>query len=156
LRKILNLLYPTIVLLNISCGQKGEDSIYLIPQNFEGNVLIIFNQKDGLNIVYEDHTRVYQIDTSGVLRTKFSGNYGLKRNYYYYVDSLGKRTAVKFALPSQLTGKNEVVVLNPETGNYYDTTKKVERHFEMFTVAKEIRIDSIGNLRSKFMWERLK
>jgi hypothetical protein len=143
-------------ILFLSCGRKGEDSVYLIPKDFEGNLLIVFNQDKGTDAVYEKQARLYLFDTTGVLMTKFSPNYGVQQNHYYYVDSLGNRTDIKYALPSQLKGTDDVVIINQETGNGFDTSKKVKRHFELLTVARERNVDSIANLRSDFMWKRLK
>ena len=140
----------------MSCGRKGEDSVYLIPKNYEGNLLIIFNQDHGVDTTYEQQARVYSFDTTGVLITKFSPNYGIQQNRYYYVDALGNRTDLKYALPSHLKGTDNVVIFNKETGNDYDTSKKMKRHFELLTVARERNMDSIANLKSDFMWERLK
>jgi len=140
----------------LSCGRKGEDSVYLIPKNFEGNLLIVFNQDKGTDTIYEQQARVYSFDTTGVLKTRFSPNYGIQKNHYYFVDSLGNRTDIKYALPSQLKGTDDFVIVNSETGNDFDTSKKVKRHFELLTVAREKNVDSIANLRSDFMWKKLK
>jgi hypothetical protein len=148
--------YFLFFIMFVSCGRKGEDSVYLIPKNYEGNLMIIFNQDNGVDTFYEKQGRVYQFDTIGVLMTKFSPNYGIRQNHYYYVDSLGNRTNINYALPSQLKGTNDVVIINQEAGNGFDTSKKVERHFELLTVARERNVDSIGNLRSDFIWKVLK
>jgi len=39
--------YFFFLLMFLSCRRKGEDCIYLIPKNFEGNLLILFNQEKG-------------------------------------------------------------------------------------------------------------
>ena len=140
----------------LSCVRKGEDSVYLIPKNYEGNLIIVFNQDNGVDTIYEQQARLYSFDTTGVLMTRFSPNYGIQQNHYYFVDSLGNRTGINYALPSQLKGTDDFVIINQETGNGFDTSKKVKRHFELLTVARERNVDSIANLRSDFMWKRLK
>lgn len=129
--------------------------MYLIPKDYEGNLMIIFNQDKGLETTYEKQRRLYVFDTSGILKTKFSPTSGIQQNHYYYVDRLGNRTALKYALPSQLKGTNEVVILNQEPGKAYDTIKKLDEYFELFTVGKQFHIDSLANLRSEFMWKAL-
>src|SRR5690349_8688658 len=131
----------------LSCGRTGEDSIYLIPKNFEGNLLIVFNQDKGAATIYEQQARVYSFDTTGVLLTGFSPNYGIQQSHYYFADSLGNRTDIHYALPSQLKGTDDFVIVHSETGNDFDTSKKVKRHFELLTVAREKNVDSIANLR---------
>jgi hypothetical protein len=149
-------LFSLISLGIISCRKKGEDSICLIPNNYEGNVLIIFNQHDGLDTSWEGKARIYRIDTTGILKTKFEAKYGVQRTHYYYVDSAGARTEVKVAFPSHSQESDQVVVVNPEYGNHFDTVLKIQQHFKLFTIARQNQMDSIGNLRSKFMWDNLK
>jgi len=147
----------SLALLTItsSCQKNGKDCIYLIPENFEGNILIIYEQQNGMDATYENKNRVYFFDTTGVLKTKFAPNYGMQKNHYFYVDSLGKRSLIKYVIPSQLRQSDEVVCYNKETGKDFDKKRNVDRHFEIFTIAKEKNIDSIGNKRSLFMWGKL-
>ena len=140
----------------MSCGRQGENCIYLIPRDYEGNLIIIYDQKEGKDPVYDNQTRVYTFDKSGVLTTKFKANYGIQQNQYYYVDSLGSRTNIKYNLPARLTSNKEHVVLNLGTGNDFDTTQKVKRHFELLTVARQYHVDSIAELSSNFMWSVLR
>jgi hypothetical protein len=143
------------IFFSSSCQRKGEDCIYLIPKKFEGNILIIFGQDDGVDSVHEGKNRLYKFDTTGILKTKFKENYGVQRNYFFYVDNVGSRTPIKYAIPTQLKGTNEVVIYNQENGNDFDKNKSAFRYFEMVTVAKEKNIDSIGNLRNNFMLKNL-
>jgi hypothetical protein len=142
--------------LAFSCqGRKGEDTIYLIPKNFEGNLFVIFEQNTGKDTVYEGKRRVYVFDTSGVLKTKFKPNYGLQQSFFFYVDSKGNRISLKYSLPWQKRNADDVYAYNIETGNDFDTTKSVRRHFEMITIAKDKNFYDIGNKRSLKMWEVL-
>ncbi len=46
----------TILMLLITivgCAQKAEDTIRLIPEGYEGSVMIIYNQKDGVPKEYQ-------------------------------------------------------------------------------------------------------
>lgn len=138
-----------------SCQRRGEDAIYLIPKNFEGNLFVIFEQEKGTDTVYEEGKRVYSFDTTGILRTKFKPNYGLQQNSYFYVDSVGNKTLLRYLLPSQLQGSEEVVAYNQETGKHFDKAKSVDRHFEMITIAKQKNISPIGNERSSLMWKEI-
>ena len=140
----------------ISCGRHGENCIYLIPKGFEGNLIIIFEQNDGNDTSYDKQTRLYNFDKSGVLKTKFKPNYGTQQKQYYYVDSLGNKINIAYRLPSDPTDGQEPIVLNIEPGNDFDTIKKRKRHFELFTVARQYHVDSIAELRSKFMWQSLR
>lgn len=141
--------------LTTSCQKKGENCIYLIPENFEGNILIIYDQFDGSNVVYENKSRLYIFDTTGVLKTKFKPNYGLQQNEYFYVNRVGERKIIYYSNYSKLKNSDSVFCYNNETGKQFDTKAGIDKYFETFTIAKEINIDSIGNLRSSFIWKNL-
>lgn len=63
----------------------GEQEIIVVPKEYKGYVLIIFNQKNGSPKKYEGKKRVYEIPQSGVLKTQFTGNMGWREfpEYYY-------------------------------------------------------------------------
>ena len=65
------------ILLSIilsSCGANGEQEVVVVPQNFRGYIIIIFNQKNGSPPKYEGKKRVYEIPRSGILITQFEPN----------------------------------------------------------------------------------
>lgn len=80
-----------------SCSQNiGRNTIRLIPKNYVGPVLIIFDQKEGQPIEYENENRIYKIPFNGILKTSFSANYGIQSHEFYYVDEKGSRTKIPF------------------------------------------------------------
>jgi len=155
--RFLFVVYILLTTCFFSCFQKkAEDVIYLLPKNFEGNVFIIYGQADGVDTLYEGKSRLLTIDTSGILKTKFPSNYGSQNNSFYYVDSTGRRYPLNYLSQSNFTSTNNIVVSNKETGNNIDKKNNQKRHFEMLTVGKERNIDSIINLRSAMMWNKVK
>lgn len=73
------------------CRRVGEQVIYLLPNRFVGNVIIVYNRPDGTPAEYRDGARIYRIPTTGVLKTQFKPNYGLRKpDLHYYVDKQGK------------------------------------------------------------------
>ena len=83
----------------LSSCSKGEDSIRLIPENYEGTVLIIFNQSDKNNATYEEGKRLYTIPESGVLLSSFSENYGSQTHSYGEYNSAGDRKGLAYFNP---------------------------------------------------------
>jgi hypothetical protein len=156
LSKELLLIYIAIALgMVTACKSRGEDCIYVFPKNFEGNVIIIYDQNDGANISYEGKSRLIKLDSTGVLKTKFKPNYGIQKNSFFYADSIGRRYQIDYILPGQLEKTGEIVVYNQETGSDFDKKNNLKRHFEMLTVAMQKNVDSIANLRSMLMWKKL-
>jgi hypothetical protein len=71
-----------------SCVNKSEPEIHLIPKDYTGAVIIIYDQEDGKPKKYEGDFRVYEIPQDGVLKTQFKHPNGFiapgKLQYYYY------------------------------------------------------------------------
>ena len=88
-------LFAIAIFSLMSCS-KGEDSIRLVPKNYEGLVLIIFDEKSGDKTDYEAGKRLYRIPESGILITSFSENYGAQTPVYYEEDGNGKRRGLPF------------------------------------------------------------
>lgn len=138
--------------LTASCQNLGEETIYLIPEGYEGNVLVIFNQPNGRDAVYEGKKRVYKIDSTGVLRTKFSNDRKPRIARFYIIDVDGKRTDIKLVVNTNVPiDSNQVVCTGLVPVNDFDQKRKVERAAELFIIAKGKNIDSIANQQDNFM-----
>jgi hypothetical protein len=64
---------------------------YLIPENYRGSVMVIFNQKDGQKKEYEGKRRLYRIPSTGILFTQFKDEQGWIDQDYYLVSPNGQR-----------------------------------------------------------------
>jgi hypothetical protein len=157
LQKILLGLF-IISFFTASCQNLGEETIYLIPKGYEGNILVIFDQPNGNDAVYENGKRVYKIDNSGVLRTKFSVNRKPHIARFYIVDYNGKRVEIKLVTKgiNESVGSTQVICTGLVPVNDYDQKRKVERASELFIIAKGVNVDSIANEQDDFMSNSLK
>jgi hypothetical protein len=97
----------------VNCTNKGEDSIRLIPKNYTGPVLIVFNQDDGEPKEYEEGKRLYRISKEGILKTQFSPNYGIQKHQFFYIDSLGNREEIPFVF---VEDKDSLINVRDKTG----------------------------------------
>ncbi|MEO9258052.1 MAG: hypothetical protein ABI207_06695, partial [Crocinitomicaceae bacterium] len=83
IKKSINLISFGIILFLISsCQTKSE--IHLLPKNFKGVVMIIYDQKDGEDVVTKDGSIIYKIPSSGILKTKNTFQEGLVQTRYFY------------------------------------------------------------------------
>jgi len=137
-----------------SCFRRGEDSIRLIREGFEGPIMIIYNQSDGVPIEYEGHKRLYRIPPDGVLRTQFKPNYGHQVHEFYYVNPKEKRTPIPFVDPwswSKLdTSEGIFICFAEEVGMGGDKQGK-EIRFRIFLVGPANKADSLFKLKEKFV-----
>ncbi len=67
------------------CHQLGEQATYYIPNQFIGNVIVVFNQSSGKPAEYKAGKRVYRIPQNGVLMTQFAPSHGwhISDEYWY-------------------------------------------------------------------------
>lgn len=147
MRKMILSLLISFVLF--SCDN-GEQEIIVVPKDYKGYVLIIFNQKDGNPTKYEGKKRVYEIPQNGVLKTQFTGNYGSVgfADYYYENISLGNR------LPSlveiEKTPIDTVVGFRGATGTIKKSADSEERiEFVKFYIGTKSQIEQAKNEADK-------
>ena len=80
------------------------DAIYLLPQGYEGVVLIFFDEPDGVELETEGSQYVYKILADGVLRVKNHGQGGLIVTglRYFYVNENGERQPLEYLYQNRI------------------------------------------------------
>lgn len=72
------------------------NDIYLIPEDFEGDVYAIYNVAGAPKVKTEDGFSVHEINDQGYFVTSTPDlDYGTVTDRYYYVDEGGKRTPIE-------------------------------------------------------------
>ncbi len=79
----------------MGCSNSVTNTITLIPEGYTGPVKISLCDGKGKDEKYENGQRVYEIDSNGLLTTKFKVEYGWQLNKYYYVEG-DKRQEIRF------------------------------------------------------------
>jgi hypothetical protein len=147
-----------ILFLFCSCVQKSEDSIYILPKEYEGNILIVFDQSNGMEIEQKDNSRIYKIPKNGVLKVRIKPKFGVGK-ISFYQSTIEQQNEISYINSSDwdnITNKqSKVVCWNLETGSDSDSNNK-KRHFEVFSVGRVSKSDSISDARSAFVWKYLK
>ncbi len=118
------------LLLLVSCT-KTENTVTLIPEGYIGTIKIWFNQEYGIEEKYEGKKRVYEISENGILKTKFSPQFGYHFPKYYYVSKSGKRNEVQ-----------PILDLNKNVLDTIDKNKVYAYRFMM--IGEGFKIDSLG------------
>ena len=79
-----------IILIGIcSCSKYIEPEIFLLPMNYRGLILLIYDEDFGEDQRFEGKFRVYDIPNDGILLTKFppnEGHFNEKIQQFFYVD----------------------------------------------------------------------
>lgn len=99
----------------IGCS-KREETIYVLPPNYTGYIVVIHGQPNGEKEIYENNKRVYRIPNSGILKTQFEADYGWSEfpEFYYGEIVPAKKIPYKYDLKDVPT--NEVVSYGGSTG----------------------------------------
>lgn len=152
--KYLRIIYFIAAIIIIIAGYLwsnniGEDEIYLLPNHFIGIVTVIFSQRDGVPVKYENGKRVYEIPSNGVLKTQFRQNFGLhKMPSYYYVDGKNNRHNIPYVIKSEHLTTNAISVYGQSSGkNGNEATRYVD--FDMFIVSTKKDADSLHKASEK-------
>jgi hypothetical protein len=64
-----------------------EPETFLLPNNYKGEIRIIFNQKCGERIEYEGKNRIYRIPNDGILLTQFEDEQGFINQKFFVVEN---------------------------------------------------------------------
>ncbi len=144
----------TLYSLLLGCKESTQESLYLIPDNYKGTVMIIFNQKNGSPAQYKNDKRLYKIPANGILKTQFKENFGISKFHFYY----GKFSVLKYMTPQDWknysgdTGK--VVCWNLESGVMQDD-KNQKINFEVFSVGPIKESEKISDEKGAFIAKAL-
>jgi hypothetical protein len=123
---------------SIYLWDRAEPELHLIPDGFEGPVLIVFNDPNGTQPEYEGKSRLYEIPPSGVLRTQFPPNDGWGRPIYAYVDDQGKHTQIVTGAPCEDLPDDPVQACSMGRRAYGDATGlRIRPEYSAYVVGRK-------------------
>ena len=122
-----------LILHLVACRRTAEPEIFMIPENYKGVIVVVFNQASGEEIFYDGGRRVYSIPKNGILRTKFKKTiHGKINQQYFYVDQNGNKTTKieSFNEDNFLSGKTYILF-----GSYGEVRENGERLLQYALIA---------------------
>ena len=66
-------------------------AIFLIPENYQGDFYVVYDQVHGADQEFDGMSRVYRIPKTGVLFTRFKPESGTSEQQYFYTSADGYR-----------------------------------------------------------------
>lgn len=140
------------VLLLSRCAARTEDAVYVLPDGFEGNAVVLFDQPGGVPPEYSAGYRVYRIPRSGILRSafQFDGGGFVAIKYCYASRFRGVGPTPETAYLSY------VHALNPATTEIAPTSvvafnrggfSQGKEYVEIFSVGRAAKADSLFDQR---------
>ncbi|MDG1697977.1 MAG: lipoprotein [Polaribacter sp.] len=104
-----------LILFMVSSCSSGEKEIYILPKDYTGYIILIFNQENGAEKKYEEDKRVYDIPSSGILKTQFKPNFGWSEfSEFYYENSNSKK--IPYTYEFKELNADSIVVYGGTTG----------------------------------------
>lgn len=96
--KLLSILF--LLALNSSCSLQNKEAVYIIPADYVGPIVIVFDQPDGVLPEIEDGFTVYRIPESGLLKVTNKAIYKINEQKYFYENLRGERTRIEYIYPT--------------------------------------------------------
>jgi len=127
----------------------SKDVIYLIPEKFEGAIVVVYDQKDGVAPSFDGTEYVFNIPDSGVLKTNVEAKEINGQPSFFLVDGSGSRTKLEYlyfggpkfskeqrteADLSDEERNNKVFAMNYVQGNFNTSNGNVK--YKSFLVCK--------------------
>jgi hypothetical protein len=71
---------------------KAEPETFLIPHNFRGYIVVVFNENCGRTVPYENGRRIYDFSKNNIVITMSKATLGVIDREFYLIDESGNRT----------------------------------------------------------------
>jgi hypothetical protein len=105
-----------VIQLLAGCTQV-EEEIFILPKDYRGYIIIIYNQVNGTSKKYEGSKRVYQIPENGILKTQFSTNDGWRTSPEFYYEKINSSTSLLFVTELEKVPNDKVVACGGTAGS---------------------------------------
>lgn len=145
--KILSVLL--IVCQLLGCDQ-GEGTIIVVPKGYTGYVMIIYDQVNGAEPIYENGKRVYRVPESGILKTKFSPNSGWTEFPEFYYEKISATNKIPYKFDPKTLPADSIVAFGGAAGSINKDPKGKEViKLLTYHIGNKAQIDSTYELVQK-------
>ena len=130
-----------LLMMVFSCST-GEKSIYVLPENFTGYVIVIYNQENGAEKKYADDKRVYEIPPIGILKTQFETDYGWAEFPEFYYQKIDADRKIPLVIEFEDYSEDKINATMLSTGKSYknvDGTGAIEYSTFFIGVKSQIK-----------------
>jgi|GEM_PF-4235704 len=153
--KILTLLFSTFLFSSCFGNNNTDSVVFLVPKNFEGVVLIVFDASSSSKPTFENGNKTYHIPENGILRTNDKPVKGVHQQLFFEVDSEGKRVLLNYYTYVDLQNKkpklDELICYGREWGVTKNENTKQDILFEVFLVSKVKNLEKIASQKDKLV-----
>lgn len=135
------LFFPLWMFILTGCSF-GDGDILIIPKNFKGYILIIYDQKSGVLPKQDGRKTVYEIPSNGVLKTQLAVNTGWREpNEYYYEKIMPQNKLPSFDMSQEIPAGSVVGVQGASGGANKDYEGKEVVRYTFFYIGTKSEIE---------------
>lgn len=141
--KILRIITLAVMCFLLLSCDRAEQEVIIIPKDYTGYVLIIFNQPNGTAPIYENERRIYTIPANGILKTKFSPNPGWMGFPDFYFSKIAPENKIPFEADMKTLPIDRIVAYGGTAGSINrDSTGKEKIRVLTYHVGNKAQISS--------------
>lgn len=138
--KIISIILMYFLLLGCD---RAEKEVIIVPKDFIGSVLIIYNHSDGAAPAYENGKRIYNVPANGILKTKFSPNPGWMEFPEFYYGNIAPENKIPFEADMKKLPLDHIVAFGGTAGSINkDSTGEKKIKVLIYYIGEKTQIDS--------------
>ena len=136
------------------CGSV-ESEIFLLPKNYTGYVLVLYNQEfTGAKIKYKQGKRVYEIPSNGIFKTRFLFEAGHSDFPKFYYEKIASENRIPYKMYARNIPVDTVVAFGGTVTNY-EAKRGNGVVLESYYIGNSSQIDTIIEAADQINVERL-
>ena len=152
---LMKLFFLFFVSVLLSGCIKGESEIFLLPKNYTGYVLVLYNQKwTGAAVKYKRGKRVYEIPSNGIFKTRFLFEAGHSDFPKFYYEKIASENRIPYKMYARNIPVDTVVAFGGTVTNY-EAKRGNGVVLESYYIGNSSQIDTIIEAADQINVERL-
>jgi YD repeat-containing protein len=105
----------TVISLLVGC-RSADNEVIVVPENYEGYVVIVYGQEHGTAEQYEGTSRLYNVPSTGILLTQFSNNPGWAELPKVYRGSITRENEIPFIASFEKIPEDKICAFGGTSG----------------------------------------
>ncbi len=143
--RIVAKLLLSLLLLQSAC-ERAEQEIILVPENFRGRIIVLFDQREGKPKRYMDGKRIYDIPPNGILKTQFSRNDGwIGATDFFRGDISDSNRIPSFDQQKSVSDITILGLMGPAGSQIKDIRSNERFEYIKVYIGTKLEIDSLSN-----------
>jgi hypothetical protein len=142
------------ILMSIACSTGKGGRIILLPKDYEGIAIIIYDVTTGAKKEFENGKQLFRIPETGVLKTQFALDMAWVEsdeiNYFYELEDNKRGKIARVDFPSELP-IDSVQIIGEQVG----VTSEIPNKYFSFLVCPNSKSDSLSRLRDKLDFKEI-